>query len=206
MSKIRNLILCATASIAAVLWGGCQTPPPQPSGFLSDYSHLQKLDDSIWRYVDTSRLASCTKFTISPVTVMVKEYWGTTFTTDQKQKIADTFRQKIINTLSARYPVVSTPGPNTAEIRVAITCAYRVGNSLAMGVEAEIIDPESHQLLAALRGVQIGPPELSAQLGIHNSADPSRYMAAWWNWPSAVELMDRWANQLLRTIEEAHKR
>jgi len=192
--------------MAAVLWGGCQTPAPTPSGFLSDDSHLQKVDDSTWRCVDSSRLAAYSKFTIAPVAVLVKEYWGTTFMPDQKQAIADTFRQKIINTLSGHYQVASTPGAKTAEIRVAITRAYRVGNSLGMGVEAEIVDPETHQQLAALRGVRIGPPEMSAQMGYHNPADPGRYMAAWWNWPSAVELMDRWAEQLLKTIEEAHPR
>ena len=190
----------------AVIWWGCKAPAPQPSNFLSDYGHLQKVDDSIWRYVDSSRLAPYAKFTISPVTVISKGYWGATFTSAQKQRIADTFRQKLINTLSTRYQVVSQAEANTAEIRVAITQAYRVGNSLALGVEAEILDPQSHQQLAALRGVQIGPPELSVQLGLHNPADPGRYVPPWWDWPSAVALMERWANQVLRTVEEAHKR
>lgn len=206
MFKIGKLSQCATAALVAVLWGGCQTPAPSPSGFLSDYSHLQQVDDSTWRYVDGSRLAACSKFTVSPVSVIVKDYWGTTLTPDQKDRIAATFRQKIINALSGRYKVVSAPGPDTADVRVAITRAYRVGNSLALGVEAEIVAPDSHQQLMAVRGVRIGPPDVSVQMGYRNPADPGRYMAPWWNWPSAVELMDRWADQLLKTIEAAHNR
>jgi hypothetical protein len=206
MAKIGTYVWCATAATAAMLWSGCQTPPPKPSGFLSDYSHLQKVDDSTWRYVDSSRLGACSEFNVPPVEVMVKEYWGTTFTPDQKKRVADIFRLKVINALTPRYKVAVGPGPKTPDIRVAITQAYRVGNALALGVEAEIVDPASHQQLAALRGVRIGPPDMSAKMGYHNPADPSRYTPAWWDWPSAVELMERWADQIRQMIDEGHKR
>jgi 6-pyruvoyl-tetrahydropterin synthase len=206
MSKTGKLVISATAALAVILWGGCKTAAPKPSGFLSDYSHLQKADDSTWRYVDNAHLASYQKFMVSPVKVMVKEYWGTTFTADQQERIAMIFRQKIVNALSERYMVVGNTAADTAEVRAAITRAYRVGNSLALGVEAEILDPATHQQLAALQGVQIGPPEMGFRMGYHNPADSGNFMAAWWTWPSAVELMDRWANQLRNIVEDAHKR
>ncbi|MCX6892335.1 MAG: DUF3313 family protein [Verrucomicrobiota bacterium] len=206
MFKVRNLILCATAATTVALCGGCKTAAPKPSGFLSDYSRMQKADGSTWRYSDNSRLASCKKFVVSPAKVMVKEYWGTAFSADQREKIAATFRQKVVNALSGHYQVVSSPGPNTAEIRVAITQAYRVGNALALGVEAEIMDSESHQQLAALRGVRIGPPEVGFRMGYDNPGDPGNFIPAWWNWPSAVELMDRWSEQVRKMIEDAQQR
>ena len=206
MSEIGKLIMCATAATAVVLCGGCKTAAPKPSGFLSDYSHLQKVNDSTWRYVDSGRLSAYTKFTVSPAKMMVKEYWGTTFGADQQEKIAATFRQKIVSALSGRYQVVGAPEANTAEVRAAITQAYLVGNALAIGVEVEIVDPQSHQQLAALRGVEVGPPDVGFRMGNRNPGDPGDYMASWWNRPSAVALMERWAEQIRKTVEDAHKR
>jgi hypothetical protein len=205
MCKTHKLLLSATAALAGIASAGCKTAAPTPSGFLSSYSNLQKVDSSTWRYVDTSRLGPDQKFTIAPVSVMVKEYWGTTFGVDQKQMIGTMFRQKIAGALAGHYEVVGTPGPNTGEIRVAITQAYRVGNALALGVEAEIVDSQSHRQLAAIRGIRIGPAEMGFRLGYHNP-DASGYMAAWWTWPSANELMQQWADQIRGLINEAHKR
>jgi Protein of unknown function (DUF3313) len=205
MTKSSKFLLTAATALGLIGSGGCKTAAPTPSGFLSDYSHLQKVDNSTWRYVDTSRLGAYRTFTISPVNVMVKEYWGTTFGVDQRQAIGAMFHQKLVSALAGHYEVVGTPGPNTPDIRVAITQAYRVGNSLALGVEAEIVDSQTHQQLAAIRGIRVGPPEVGFRLGYHNP-DASGYMAAWWTWPSAIELMDQWAVQIRSLIEEAHRR
>lgn len=199
------LLLSGTATLALLTWG-CKTAAPPPSGFLrGGYSNLKPVDNSTWRYVDTNRLAAYRSFTVQPVSVLVKEYWGTTLTAGQQEAVGARFRQKIASALSSRYDVTGTPGPNTAEVRAAITRAYRVGNSLAVGVEAEILDPQTHQQLAAVRGVRIGPPEVGLKLGAH-SLDNSGYTAAWWSWPSAIQLMDEWAEQVRKMVDEAHKR
>jgi hypothetical protein len=206
MHKTTKLLLSATATLAVVLWSGCKTAAPKPSGFLSDYSHLQQVNDSTWRYVDKGRLASYSKFAVSPAKMMVKQYAGTTFNAEQQQRISTTFRQKIVDALSGRYQVVSGPAANVAEVRAAITQAYRVGNALALGVEVEILDSESHQQLAALRGVQIGPPDVGFRMGYNNPTGADDFMAAWWNRPSAGELMERWAREIRKTIEVAQPR
>lgn len=206
MCKTGKLLLSVTATIAVALWCGCKTPAPKPSGFLSDYSHFQQVNDSTWRYVDASRMAAYKTFTVSPVKVMVKEYWGTTFTSAQQEMIASNFRNKIVNALTGRYQVVGSPGPGTADIRVAITQAYRVGNALGLGVEAEIVDSQSHEQVAALRGVRIGPPEVGFQMGTRNAtAAGGDYMAAWWNLPSAVALMEQWAGEIRKLIDGGQK-
>jgi Protein of unknown function (DUF3313) len=204
MSKTTNLLFSAAATLALAS-SGCKTAAPAPSGFLSTYSNLQKVDNSTWRYVDAGRLAAYRTFTVAPVRVMVREYWGTTFGPDQQEAIGARFRQKIMSALSSRYEVGGSPGPNTAEVRVAVTQAYRVGNSLAMGVEAEIVDPQTHRQLAAIRGVRVGLPEAGFRLGYHNP-DAGGYMAAWWNWPSAIQLMDEGAEQIRKLVDEAHRR
>jgi hypothetical protein len=207
MCKTGKLLLSTMVVCAAVLWSGCKTAAPKPSGFLSDYSHLQQVNDSTWQYLDKSRLAGYSAFTIAPVKVMVKEYWGTTFSADQQEKLGAIFRQKITDRLSVHSKVVGTPGANTAEVRAAITQAYRVGNSLALGVEAEIVDPQSHQQLAAIRGVRIGPPEVGFRMGAQNTTGVGGdFMAAWWNLPSAVALMERWADLIRDLAEEARGR
>jgi hypothetical protein len=204
MCKTGRLLLSGTAVLTALVWGGCKTPPPKPSGYLSDYSHLQQVNDSTWQYLDKSKLAAYSAFTIAPTKVMVKEYWGTTFTADQQEKLAAVFRQKVTDRLSVHYKVVGTPGPNTAELRAAITQAYRVGNSLALGVEAEVVDPQSRQQLAAIRGVRVGPPEAGFRMGLRNPTGVGGDITeAWWNLPSAVTLMDQWADQIRNMVEEA---
>jgi len=201
----RTLLLTATAALALIVWTGCKTAAPSPSGFLSSYSNLQKVDNSTWRFVDTARLAAYRKFAVPTTAVLVKEYWGTTFGPEQQQAIATRFQQKIINSLSSRYEVVGSPAPNTAVVRAAITQAYRVGNALALGVEVEIVDPQTHQQLAAIRGVRVGQPEMGFRLGYHNP-DAGGYMAAWWTWPSAIELMGEWADQIRNLVDEAHRK
>jgi hypothetical protein len=135
---------------------------------------------------------------------MVTGYWGTSFSADQRQAIGAMFHEKLVSALSRHYEVIGA-APNTPDIRVAVTQAYRVGNSLALGVEAEIVDRQSHQQLAAIRGIRIGPPEMGFQMGYHNT-DAGGYMAAWWTLPSAVELMEQWADQIRGLIEEAHRK
>ena len=205
MSEIGKFIMCATAAAAVILGGGCKTAAPKPSGFLSDYSHLQKVNGSLWRYVDSERLSAYTKFTVSPPKVMVKQYLGGKVGADQQDAITATFRQKIVSALSGRYKVVGTPEANTAEVRAAITQAYLVGNALAIGVEVEIVDPQSHQQLAALRGVEVGPPDVGFRMASRGGGDPGDYMASWGSRPSAVVLMERWADQIRKTVEAAHK-
>ncbi len=206
MCNTGKLLPSAAAALALVLWAGCKTAPPKPSGFLSDYSRLQQVNNSTWRYVDSERLAACSKFTVSPAKIMVKQYGGTTFNAAQQDKIAETFRQEIVNALSGRYQVTGEPAANAGEVRAAITQAYRVGNALALGVEVEIVDAASRRQLAALRGVQIGPPDMGFRMGYNNPADPSDYAAAWWSRPSAGELMERWAQEIRKTIEAAQRR
>jgi hypothetical protein len=206
MCKIAKLIFSLTAATAVILGSGCKTAAPKPSGFLSDYSRLRQANDSTWTYVDANRLSPYKKFVVAPAKVMVKQYWGTAFSTDQRDKIAALFRQKVVKDLAAGFEIVAAPGADTAEVRVAITQAYRVGDALALGVEAEIVDSQSHQQLAAIQGVRIGPPEMGFRVGPHNPADPSNFIPAWWDWPSASELMNRWAAKVREIVEDARKR
>ncbi len=205
MKRIPTFVLCA--AVAAVLGSGCQTQMPKASGFLSDYSTLKKVNDSTWDYIDVNALAGCNKFTVPPVKIMVSDYWGGNIGADQREKIAEQFRQKIVSSLSRTYQVVNAPGANVGEVRVAITRAYRVGNSLAIGVEAEVDDSMSHKQLAALTGTRVGAPEMGMNTNvrsINDPSDPGTYMAPWWNRPALDELLNSWADQITKVIDTAH--
>ena len=76
--KLNRIIAGITASLAVtglLLLAGCAgTPlPPKRSGFLYNYSNLQKVDDTTWRYVNTNRLALYSKFVIAPVKITVAD-------------------------------------------------------------------------------------------------------------------------------------
>jgi hypothetical protein len=191
-------MLAMGVMVAALMGAGCKTQMPKASGFLSDYSHLTESNDSTWQYVDAGALASYDKLIIPPVKIMSSDYWGSAFTDEQRQKLANTFQQKLTAALGKKYQVVTAPGASTAELRVAITRAYRVGNSLAIGVEAEAVASDSRKQLAALSGVKIGPPEMSINTSaraVNDPSDPGTYMAGWWNRPAADELLSRWTEQ-----------
>jgi Protein of unknown function (DUF3313) len=206
MSKTHKFaVLLSTTAALALLAGGCKTAAPPPSGFLSTYNNLKPVDSATWSYVDASRLAAYRSFDVAPVKVLVKQYWGTTFNSGQQQEVGAQFRRKIVSVLSRHYELTGAPGPDTAEVRAAITQASRVGNALALGVEAEILDPKTHQQLAAIRGVRIGPPEVGMRLGPH-APDTGAYMAAWWTWPSAIQLMEQWADEIGKIVDQAHQK
>ncbi len=186
---------------------GCKSTMPKPSGFLSDYSQLKEAKDSTWQNIDISGLAACDKFTVPPVKVVISDYWGASITSEQRDKLAEVFRQKISASVGKRYQIVTTPSATTAEIRVALTRAYRVGNSLAIGVEAEIVNTDSHKQLAAVTGIKVGPPEMSVNTNpraVNDPSDSGTYTATWWNRPAADELLNRWADQIRKIIDTAH--
>ena len=209
MNNAGKSVFWVVAATFVLSLSGCKTQMPKPSGFLSDYSRLTEVDDSTWQYIDAAGLAGCTNFVVAPVKIIVTEYLGTAFPEDQKRRLAESFGQKITKAVSAKYHVVSAPSPATGEIRVALTQIYRVGNALAMGAEAEIVNSESHKQLAELSGVKIGPPELGVNTNprtVKDPSDPSHYVEAWWNRPAADELMDRWAGNLARIIAAGGKK
>jgi hypothetical protein len=196
LGKISAGTLLALLTLAGA---GCQSTP-KPSGFLSSYQHLTKLNDSTWRYVDSARLGACERFHLGAVEVLVTQYQGAALTPEERQKAAERFRQMLVKGLSGHCQLVDQPGPGIAEIRAAITAAYPVGPSFALGLESEIMDGSGQQV-AALREFQAGsaqptggPPSLDAEL--------NRWF---WDRVSATTTMEEFAGQLRMLIENARK-
>ncbi len=167
----------------------CKTTPQMTSrpDFLSTYDHLQKVDATTWRYVSPPLLANCNKFMVGPVKVLFTEVEGKPLTLEQRQRTADFVRTAIIMAVAKRYPVVSDPGPNVAEIRVALTEGYRTGGKVGLCVQGEILDNANTQVAAVVR------TELS-----------EIYVPRWENQATAREMVEAWAQRLLTAIDQAH--
>ena len=167
----------------------CKTTPQMTSrpDFLSTFSHLQKVDATTWRYVSPVLLGQCNKFIVSPVKVLFTEFEGKPITAEQRQRTSDFVRQAIVKAVSERYPVVSDPGSDVAEIRIAVTEGYRTGGKLGLCVQGEILDNSNTQVAAVVR------TELS-----------ELYLPNWENKATARLMVDEWAQRLLKVIDGAH--
>jgi len=181
-----------SAAAVLCLMGGCagQKYQPAQSGFLSQYHHMTAVDATTSRYVDATRLATYNRFKISSVNILVRSYNGQAITAEQQKQMSDYVRASITSALQDKYPVVETSSTDTAEIRVAITDAYKTGSQVGISVEGEIQDSFSGVQVAAVIRTDLG--------GI--------YVGDWWNKTSAREIVDGWSQRLRQTIDSSHGR
>ncbi len=159
---LRRLFSAAGFGLMVVGAGllGCAAKPPGPTGFLSDYSRLQKVDDGAMRYISTE-LRSYSKFMIDPVEMKVK---AKALNPEQRAEVANYLRDALIKQLKERnYAVVNTSGADVARLRIAITdvqdakwwlnihpATKLTGAGRAQAsMEAEVVDSVTGQQLAA---------------------------------------------------------
>lgn len=190
MNLVKTGVLTGTL-LAAALWTGCHTPKPSvpvQSGFLSSYHHLVQVDASTWRYLDTDRLPRYTAFQIRKVEVLFDEFDGKPLTSEQREKVTSYLREAITKALTPAYPIVTAPGVNVGQIDVAVTKATKTGDRLDLWVEGQILDSYSSVQVAAVMKSELG----------------KNYVGNWWDRVSAREMMDKWAEQLRKTIDAAH--
>ena len=167
----------------------CKTTPEitnRPE-FLSTYNHLRQVDDLNWRYVNPVLLGLCKRFIVSPVKVLFNEFEGKPLTSEQRQRTSDVVRQAVIKAISDGYPIVTELRPDAAEIRLAVTGAYRTGGKLGMCLQGEILDNSNTQVAAATR------TDLS-----------ELYIANWENKATAHEMVEDWAKRIRKAIDESH--
>jgi len=149
--------------VAAMQCMGCATKPPGPTGFLSDYSRLKKVDDSAMRYISPD-LRGYNKFMIDPVEMHVK---ANVLKPEQRAEVANYMRDAIHKQLESRnYTIVTAPGVGVARLRIALTgvqdakwylnihpASKVTGAGRAQAsMEAEVVDSVTgEQLAAAIR-------------------------------------------------------
>jgi hypothetical protein len=194
-------MLVVSLGIALVLFTGCG-PGQAKTGFLSDYSKLQKESDSSMRYVDEKSLPEYSAFIVDQVKLVF--YPGAKgegkLTDEQIADLTSYLNTKIREAVQgAGKKIAYQPAAGVARIRVALTDLEKTGainilpqaSLLGAGIggasmEAEVVD--------SMTGKQIGAVLESAKGGripFTNLGD----------WSAAKSVMDGWAKRFQKRLE-----
>jgi len=177
------------------------------SGFLSDYSKLEKIDDNMLRFVDESA-RDFSRFIIDPVVITFRQPPDEqVFTDEELSELTEYYEEAVIEALSEDegYPIVEYPGPGVMRIRIGITnveetigilniSIYTKITGLGLGgasFEGEIVDSVTGEQLAAV--VRWGTGSRILKAGITHMGD-------------AKIAINRWAKDLRAQIDEANGR
>ncbi len=207
---MKNLTKIALALIAIQIFlCACATPVSvsDQSGFLSDYSKLKRIDDSMLQFVDEAA-GDYSSFIIEPIVIAFRQAPGEqVFTDEELNELSAYFEEAAIDALSRDegYPIVKSPGPGVARIRIGITdveetigvlniSIYTKITGLGLGgasFEGEVVDSVTGQQVAAT--VRWGTGSRILKAGITHTGD-------------AKIAINRWAKDLRAQVDEAHGR
>jgi hypothetical protein len=189
---------------AMVLLSGCGGGEQAKTGFLSDYSKLQKESDSGLRYVNSQAAQKYSLFIVDPVQIRFtpKAKSEGKLTDQQIMDLTNYMHTKVVEAINgAGLKVVYHPAQGVARIRIALTDIEKTGainmipqaSLLGAGVggasmEAEIVD--------SMTGEQIGAIVQSKQ----GSRMPFSNLG---DWTAAKSVMDAWADRFQKRLEES---
>jgi hypothetical protein len=193
-----SILLCACATTVS---------EQDQSGFLSDYSKLERIDDSALRFVDETA-GDYSSFIIDPVVIAFRQPPDKQdFTDEELSELTAYYEEAVTEALSRNegYPIVEHPGPGVARIRIGITdveetigvlniSIYTKITGLGLGgasFEGEIVDSVTGKQLAA--AVRWGTGSRILKAGITHMGD-------------AKIAINRWAKDLRVQVDEAHGR
>ncbi|WP_435009398.1 DUF3313 domain-containing protein [Tundrisphaera lichenicola] len=164
--------------LAILVINGCASYHPTRSGYLSDYSQLQKdpfhlnyglgLERNQARNASPAEAARVDSYYIEPVQWLVSESSRGSGNLNRRQMLISALQDQLREQLGTLKPVVDQPGPNTARVRAAITdvkLSRPILNAAMLAtviapvfigpifngggfVEAEVIGPDGRQLSA----------------------------------------------------------
>lgn len=200
-----KMMLAVSIVIALVLLNGCGGDGQAKTGFLSDYSKLQRESDSGFRYVNNAAAAKYASFIVDPVQIrFVSEAKSKDNLTNlQIRELTDYMHGKVVESIQgAGMNVVNQPATGVARIRIALTDIEKTGainmlpqaSLLGAGVggasmEAEVIDSMTGQQIAAVVQSKQGSRMPFSNLG---------------DWTAAKAVMDAWAVRFQKTLTEMH--
>jgi len=208
--QMKNVIKIIPVLVASqILLSACATPVSESdhSGFLSDYSKLERIDDSMLQFVD-STAGDYSSFIVEPVVITFRQSPDEqVFTDEELSELTAYYEQAVIEALSkdGGYPIVELPGPDVVRIRIGITdveetigvlniSIYTKITGLGLGgasFEGEIVDSVTGKQLAAT--VRWGTGSRILKAGITHMGD-------------AKIAINRWAKDLRAQVDEAHGR
>ncbi len=195
-------------AILSALGAGCATvQDPGQAGFLSDYSNLEEVDENHLVYV-SGNIGNYSKFIIEPVAMLYRQpEEKRIFDDEELEDLKVHFKTAIIEALTEDdgYQVVEVAGPGTARLRVGITdvddtigvlniSIYTKITGAGLGgaaFEGEVVDSITGEQIAAVSRWGSGSRILRA--GYTHTGD-------------AKILMDRWAKNMRKRLDDAHGR
>jgi hypothetical protein len=181
--------------------GGCASTP-EPIGFISDYSRLEKAGEGRLQYVSTD-LKNYDSFIVDPVQMRAHRD-PPVLKPDERAMVTNYFHDAFTKMLSSKgYKVVSVSGPQTARVRIALTDVQKSkwylnlhGAMKLTGVglggasmEGEVIDSVTGaQLAAAIKAGRGNQFELDTFKSLDDVKD----------------VIDKWAKEAGKTLDELH--
>ncbi len=195
-------------TIFSALAAGCATvQDPGQSGFLSDYSNLEEVDDNHLVYL-SGNSGNYSKFIIDPIAMLYSQpEEKRIFSDEELEDLQVHFKTAISEALTEDdgYQVVEVAGPGTARLRVGVTdvddtigalniTIYTKITGAGLGgaaMEGELVDSITGEQIAAASRWGSGSRILRA--GFTHTGD-------------AKILMDRWAKDMRKRLDDAHGR
>ena len=205
MKNIINVIPVLIASQILLCACAGSVSQEDQSGFLSDYSKLERIDDSMLQFVDETA-GDYSSFIIEPVVITFRQSPDKqVFTDEELSELTAFYEEAVIEALSKDegYPIVEGPAPGVARIRIGITdveetigvlniSIYTKITGLGLGgasFEGGIVDSVTGKQLAAT--VRWGTGSRILKAGITHMGD-------------AKIAIKRWAKDLRAQVDDAH--
>lgn len=197
--RTRVHILLTAALIVTTLIG-CGPKAQDRSGFLSDYTKLQKDSKSSLRYLDKAVLKKYPKFIIDPIETHITKD-DHKLTPEQVKDLESYMYDSMVKAvLASDKKVAYVPAEGVARLRIALTDIDRshevsmlpqatlLGAGLGgASVEAEIVDSMTGQQIGALVQSKKGSQIPFTSLG---------------NWTAAKQVINTWAKTLQKRLSE----
>lgn len=170
MTTLRTLLTSAVLGTALLAVTACGSTPRGSSGYLTDYSRLEKNTDApddpdAKRWVAAGNvLLDYDQLLIEPYSLQPKRgSYLETMDRAAARDLVDRLRTQMIATVDPYYSVVEQPAEGVLRLRVAITdLGFREGdrtpeNATGISFEAEMLDSRTgEQVAAAVRTFSVG--------------------------------------------------
>jgi hypothetical protein len=195
-----QILFVAGCLVASLPVAGCASAPPAPSGFLHDYSHLQKVEEGRMRYI-SPKLKEYSRYMVDPVEFRTQK---TELKPEQRAEVARYLRESFEKVLKkGGYQIAAQPDVGVARVRMAITEINKTkwylnihpatkvtgGGMGGAGMEGEVIDSVSgEQLGAVIQAKHASQFRLNAFSTISD----------------VKNVIDQWAEAAGQTLDELH--
>ena len=198
-NKVRSTSFVGPMIALVAAGSGCASVP-KPTGFISDYSRLEKAGQGKMRYLSDD-LANYDSYIVDPVQIRVHRD-PPVLKPKERAEVANYFQDAITRVLGEHdYKIATDAGPRTARVRFAITdvqkskwylnlyAPMKLSGAFTGGasLEGEVIDSVTGVQLAAT--IQAGRGN-QFELDTFNTLDDVR------------DVIDRWAKQAGKRLEE----